>query len=261
MRVRLHGVGQQSLPGLMYTGGGAELILVWLQHIWCSSYSFKRKAKYQWFNSRFRKEFFFRNIIRRNIYAEFKTTFHSVNCNVKFLKEEPNTSIFGGKFQTRQITRIIKETSQRRTAAIIKFSLTIFFMSFTYKSVIKYRTWGGRLCRRDIKQYKYFQIIGNPRERLKRRRDNFRMCFRYIYSQGNKIKGIHSQNGGRQECFQNFNRQTYRKKTSRLPPYIGEHYYNYLKDLDVSTRNWVNSAQDKSYLGALVNAGLNLWVP
>ena len=34
-----------------------------------------------------------------------------------------------------------------------------------------------------------------------------------------------------------------------------------LKEIDVNARNWVESAQDRNYWGALVNAGLNLRVP
>ena len=34
-----------------------------------------------------------------------------------------------------------------------------------------------------------------------------------------------------------------------------------LKEIDINTRNWVDSAQDKDYWRALVNAALNLWVP
>ena len=34
-----------------------------------------------------------------------------------------------------------------------------------------------------------------------------------------------------------------------------------LKELGINTRNWVDSAQDKDYWSALVNATLNLRVP
>jgi hypothetical protein len=34
-----------------------------------------------------------------------------------------------------------------------------------------------------------------------------------------------------------------------------------LEDIGINAGNWVNSAQDKGYWRALVNAALNLWVP
>ena len=34
-----------------------------------------------------------------------------------------------------------------------------------------------------------------------------------------------------------------------------------LKEIDINTRNWVDSAQDRNYWRALVNAALNLRVP
>ena len=34
-----------------------------------------------------------------------------------------------------------------------------------------------------------------------------------------------------------------------------------LKEMGINTRNWVDSAQDRYYWGALVNAALNLRVP
>ena len=34
-----------------------------------------------------------------------------------------------------------------------------------------------------------------------------------------------------------------------------------LKEIGINTRNVVNSAQDRDYWRALVNATLNLWVP
>ena len=34
-----------------------------------------------------------------------------------------------------------------------------------------------------------------------------------------------------------------------------------LKELDINTRNWVDSAQDRGYYRALVNAALNLRIP
>ena len=33
-----------------------------------------------------------------------------------------------------------------------------------------------------------------------------------------------------------------------------------LKEIDVNTRNWIDSAQDRDYWRTLVNAALNLWV-
>ena len=33
-----------------------------------------------------------------------------------------------------------------------------------------------------------------------------------------------------------------------------------LKEIGINTRNWVDSAQDRDYWRALVNAALNLWV-
>ena len=34
-----------------------------------------------------------------------------------------------------------------------------------------------------------------------------------------------------------------------------------LKEIDINTRNWVDSAQDRDYWSAPVNAALNLRVP
>ena len=34
-----------------------------------------------------------------------------------------------------------------------------------------------------------------------------------------------------------------------------------LKEIGISSRNWVDSAQDRDYWRALVNPALNLWVP
>jgi hypothetical protein len=42
---------------------------------------------------------------------------------------------------------------------------------------------------------------------------------------------------------------------------MGEQIKMHLKEIGVSTRNWVDSAQDRDYWIALVNAALNLWVP
>ena len=34
-----------------------------------------------------------------------------------------------------------------------------------------------------------------------------------------------------------------------------------LEDIDINAGNWVDSAQDRNFWGALVTAALNLWVP
>ena len=34
-----------------------------------------------------------------------------------------------------------------------------------------------------------------------------------------------------------------------------------LKEIGINMRNWVNSAQDKDFWRALVNAAFNLWIP
>ena len=34
-----------------------------------------------------------------------------------------------------------------------------------------------------------------------------------------------------------------------------------LKEIGINTRNWVDSAQDRDYWRALMNAALNLWAP
>ena len=34
-----------------------------------------------------------------------------------------------------------------------------------------------------------------------------------------------------------------------------------LKGIDINMKNWVDSAQDRHYWRALVNAAFNLWVP
>ena len=35
----------------------------------------------------------------------------------------------------------------------------------------------------------------------------------------------------------------------------------YLEEIGINAENWVDSAQDRDYWRALVNAALNLWVP
>ena len=52
-------------------------------------------------------------------------------------------------------------------------------------------------------------------------------------------------------CFQNVNRQTYRKEDNiRID----------LKEIGINIRNWVDSAQDSDYWRVLVNEALNLRV-
>ena len=34
-----------------------------------------------------------------------------------------------------------------------------------------------------------------------------------------------------------------------------------LKEISINTRNWVDSAQNRDYFRALVNAAMNFWVP
>jgi hypothetical protein len=42
---------------------------------------------------------------------------------------------------------------------------------------------------------------------------------------------------------------------------LEEHIRMDLKEIGINTRNWVDSAQDREYWRALVNAALNLRVP
>ena len=55
---------------------------------------------------------------------------------------------------------------------------------------------------------------------------------------------------------------TYRKDTLGRPKGRWEDNIRMdLNEVDVNTRNWVNSAQDRDYCRAFVNAALNLWNP
>ena len=71
-----------------------------------------------------------------------------------------------------------------------------------------------------------------------------------------------SQNGGGQECFQNFNRKPTRKRALGLPRLRWEDNIAMdLEEIGINAGNWVDSAQDRNYWRALVNAALNLRVP
>ena len=70
-----------------------------------------------------------------------------------------------------------------------------------------------------------------------------------------------SQNRGRQECFQNFKQVA--KPTGKRP--LGKPRRRWednirmdLEEIGINAGNWVNSAQDRDYWRALVNAALNL---
>ena len=71
-----------------------------------------------------------------------------------------------------------------------------------------------------------------------------------------------SQNGGRWECFQNVNRETYRKETFGRPRRRWEDNIRMdLEEIGINAGNWIYSAQDRNYSRALVNVALNLRVP
>ena len=70
-----------------------------------------------------------------------------------------------------------------------------------------------------------------------------------------------SLNGRGQECCQNFNRYTYRKKDLGRPRRRWEDNISMdIKEIGIFPRNWVDLAQDGDYWRALVNAALNLRV-
>jgi hypothetical protein len=52
-----------------------------------------------------------------------------------------------------------------------------------------------------------------------------------------------------------------KRPLGRLKPRWENNIRMALKDIGINTRNWVDSAQDRNYWRALVNAALNLWVP
>ena len=62
-------------------------------------------------------------------------------------------------------------------------------------------------------------------------------------------------------CSQNFNRQNYRKGGFWGPRRRWEDDIKMdLEEIGISAGNWVDSAQDRNYWRALVNAALNLRV-
>ena len=69
-----------------------------------------------------------------------------------------------------------------------------------------------------------------------------------------------SQNGGRLECFQNLNCQTYRS-LGRSRRRWEDNIRMDLEEIGVNAGNWVDSPEDSDYWRALVNAALNLRVP
>ena len=70
------------------------------------------------------------------------------------------------------------------------------------------------------------------------------------------------QNGGRQECFQNFNINLHGKRPLGRPRRRWEDNIRMdLEEIGINAGNWVDSAKDRNYWRALVNAALNLRVP
>jgi hypothetical protein len=71
-----------------------------------------------------------------------------------------------------------------------------------------------------------------------------------------------SQNGERYECFQNLNgKPTTKRPLGRPRPRWEGNIRMDLKEMGFNTRNWVDSAQDRDYWRAVMNAALNLRVP
>ena len=66
-----------------------------------------------------------------------------------------------------------------------------------------------------------------------------------------------SQNGGKLECFQNVTGKSTGKRPSGRP----RRRWEDLEEIGVNMGNWVDSAQNRDYWRALVNATLNLRVP
>ena len=68
-----------------------------------------------------------------------------------------------------------------------------------------------------------------------------------------------SQNGGRYECFKNFKGKPTGKRPVGRPRRTWEdNTRRYLKEVVISTRNWVDSDQDRDYWKTLENAASNL---
>ena len=68
-----------------------------------------------------------------------------------------------------------------------------------------------------------------------------------------------SQNGRRQECFQNFSSYVCRKEALRRPRHRWKDNIRMdLTKIGINTRNWV---ANRDQMRALVNVALNLWVP
>ena len=70
------------------------------------------------------------------------------------------------------------------------------------------------------------------------------------------------QNGRRQRCFLILTGKTTGKRPLRRPTRRWDDNVRvYLKEMDVNAKHWIDSAQDRIYWRALVNAALNLQVP
>ena len=68
-----------------------------------------------------------------------------------------------------------------------------------------------------------------------------------------------SQNGGRYKCFQNFTDKPTGKRSLERPRRRWEDNIRMdLEEIGINVGNWVDSAQDRDYWRALVNAALNL---
>ena len=56
-------------------------------------------------------------------------------------------------------------------------------------------------------------------------------------------------------------KQTGKRLSGRPRGRWGENIRMNLKEVDINTRNWIDSPQDRDYWRALVKAGMNLRVP